>query len=57
MMLTAERTNDATLAQTAVNQILIASETLRDGGHAPWAAMFRLQLGKAQAIHDRLKAR
>jgi hypothetical protein len=57
MILIADRTNDAALAETAVTQIETAYETLRDGGQAPWAAYYQEQLPNAQAIRDRLKGR
>ena len=57
MMLIADRTNDGVLAETAVSQIQTAYEALRDGGQQQWAANFKAQLPKAQAIRDRLKGR
>ena len=57
MMLIADRTNDGALAETAVSQIQMAFDTLRDGGHEQWAAYFEAQLPKAQAIRDRLKGK
>jgi hypothetical protein len=41
LMLLAERMKDAPMAQTAVLQIEAAFKTLRDGGHAPFAAYMR----------------
>jgi hypothetical protein len=55
MMLIADRSNDGALAEAAAQQIEIAYETLRDGGHEAWAAYYQEQLPKAQAIRDRLK--
>jgi hypothetical protein len=57
MMLIADRTNDGALAETAVQQVQAAYETLRDGGHEQWAAYYQEQLPKAQAIRDRLKGK
>ena len=48
-MLTANRTNDAAVAETAVTQIEAAYETLRDGGQAAWAAYYQEQMPKARA--------
>ena len=56
-MLIADRTNDATLAETAAAQIETAYETCRDGGQAQWAAFYDAQLPKARAIRDRLKGK
>jgi hypothetical protein len=55
MMVIADRTNDGALAETAVTQVAVAYETMRDGGHSQGAAMFKADLTKAQAIRDRLK--
>jgi hypothetical protein len=55
MMLIADRSNDAAVAETAVQQIETATETLRSGGQAQWTAGFEAQLPKARAIRDRLK--
>jgi hypothetical protein len=57
MMLIADRTNDSVIAQTALEQIQAAFETLCDGGQQQWAAEFEAQLPKAQAIRDRLKGK
>ena len=57
MMLIADRANDGALAETAVQQIEAAYETLRDGGQEQWAAVLAAQLTKAQAIRDRLKGK
>jgi hypothetical protein len=57
MMLIADRTNDAAMAETAVQQIEAAYETLRDGGDDYLSAQFQAQLTKAQAIRDRLKGK
>jgi hypothetical protein len=57
MMLIADRTKDGALAETALMQIASAYDTLSDGGHQAWAAVFQAQLSKAQAIRDRLKGK
>jgi hypothetical protein len=56
-MLIADRSNDCALAETAVKQIEAAYETLRDGSQEAWAAYYRAQLTKAQAIRDRLRGK
>jgi hypothetical protein len=57
MVVIADRTNDAVLAEAAVRQIELAYETMRLGGHERGSA-FRLdQLPRAQAVRDRLKGR
>ena len=57
MVLIADRTNSAALAESAVDQIQTAYRTLRDGGDEYLAGMFQEQLPKAQAIRDRLKGK
>jgi hypothetical protein len=51
----AERIKDASVAQTAFLQIEAAFETLRDGGHASFAAYFEQRLPEARRIRDSLK--
>jgi hypothetical protein len=53
----ADRTNDAVLAEAAVRQIELAYETMRLGGHERGSAFRLEQLPRAQAIRDRLKGR
>jgi hypothetical protein len=57
MMVIADRTDDAALAETAVQQIEAAYEMTQSGGHEQWAAYYRAQLARAQAVRDRLKGR
>jgi hypothetical protein len=57
MMIIADRTNDGALAETAMTQVVMAYETMRDGGHSQGAALFKADLTKAQAIRDRLKGK
>jgi hypothetical protein len=54
MMVIADRTDDAALAETAVQQIEAAYEMTQSGGQQ-WAAYYRAQLPRAQAVRDRLK--
>jgi hypothetical protein len=55
LILLAERMNDAPMAQTAVLQIEAAFKTMRDGGHAPFAAYYQRRLPEARRIRDALK--
>jgi hypothetical protein len=57
MTLIADRANEGTLAETALQQIQRALKTLRDGGQQEWAAYYEAQLPKAQAIRDRLEGK
>jgi hypothetical protein len=57
MILIADRTSDGPLAETAVQQIQTAIQTLGDGGDEYLSAQFQGQLPKAQAIRDRLKGK
>jgi tetratricopeptide (TPR) repeat protein len=54
LMLLAERGN-AGMAETALSQINVALETMRDGGDAPNAAFYEQQLPRARAIVARLR--
>ena len=54
LMVIAERLGDASKARAAVEQIEIALATMREGGHAPFAAYFEAQLPHARALLDRL---
>ncbi len=54
LMVIAERLGDASKARAAVEQIEIALTTMREGGHAPFAAYFEAQLPRARALLDRL---
>jgi hypothetical protein len=56
-MLIADRTNDGVLAETAVQQIQTAYQTLHDGGNEYQSVQLQMQLPKAQAIRDRLKGK
>jgi hypothetical protein len=55
LMLLAERRRDAAIAETALSQINTAFETMRDGGHAPYAAYYEQQLPRARALVARLR--
>jgi hypothetical protein len=55
LMLLAERTKDAVMAQTALVQIESAIETLRAGGDERAAANFVEGLSEARRIRDALK--
>jgi len=55
LMHLAERTQNAAMAGTAVQQIEAALETMRAGGHAPFAAYYEARLPEARAVLDRLK--
>jgi hypothetical protein len=45
------------MAETALSQINVAFETMRDGGDAPNAAYYERQLPRARAIVARLRGR
>jgi hypothetical protein len=55
--LLAERLGDGRAAETAVAQITMALEILRDGDHQPFTAYYEEQLSKARALFDRLTGR
>ena len=55
LMLLAERRQDAAVAKTALSQINTAFETMRDGGHAAYAAYYEQQLPIARALVARLR--
>jgi hypothetical protein len=55
MMLIADRTSNAALAETAVQEIEATYETTSSSGQMVWAAYYQEQLAKAEAISDRLK--
>jgi tetratricopeptide (TPR) repeat protein len=57
LLLLAERRGDAAMAETALDQITTAFETMRDGGDAPGAALFERQLSGARASVARLRGR
>jgi hypothetical protein len=57
LMLIADRTKDAVIAETALRHIETAYETLRSGGHEQWAACFEAQLPPVRAIRDRQEPR
>jgi hypothetical protein len=57
MILIADRANDGDVAETGVQQIQKAVETLSSGGQQQWAAQFEAQFPIAQAIRDRLKGK
>src|SRR5262249_52394079 len=50
LMLLAERRGDAAMAEIALSQINTAFETMRDGGHAPYAVFYEEQLPTARAL-------
>ena len=56
-MLIAARNNDGAVAETAVQQIEAAYETLCSGGQEQWASSFAVHLTKARMIRDRLGSR
>ena len=56
LLLQAERREDAALAKKALDQITTAYETMRDGGHAPFALHYEAQIPEARALYDRLHA-
>jgi tetratricopeptide (TPR) repeat protein/pimeloyl-ACP methyl ester carboxylesterase len=55
LMRLAERRDDAAIAETALGQINTAFETMRDGGHAPHAAVYESHLPEARALVARLR--
>jgi hypothetical protein len=55
LMRLAERTKDASMAQTAVLQIEAAFETFREVGHVPFAVDCERRLAEARRIRDALK--
>jgi hypothetical protein len=55
--LIANRINNAAMAETAVQQMQTAIETLRSGGQDRWATKLQAQLNKAESIRDRLKSK
>jgi tetratricopeptide (TPR) repeat protein len=57
LMQLAERRADAATAKAAVDQISTAFETMREGGHGPYAAHFEQQLPIARASVMRLGGR
>jgi tetratricopeptide (TPR) repeat protein len=57
MILIADRTNDSSVAERAVDQIKTASDAEQAGGQVVLAGYYRAQLVKAQAIRDRLKVK
>ncbi len=54
LMVLAERLGDSSKARAAVEQIEVALATMREGGHAPFAAYYEAQLPRARALLDRL---
>ena len=57
LMLLAERRGDAKTAKLAVQQIEAAFMTSRDGGDAPSAAYYKVQLPNARALVQKLAKR
>ena len=57
LMLLAERREDAAMAETALSQINMAFETMRNSGNAPSTVYYERQLPKARAIAARLRGR
>ena len=57
LMALAERLNDITKMKVAVEYIDSSLTTLRDGGHATWAAYFEAKLQKARDLQKRLESR
>ena len=56
-MLLAERLGDATKAQIAVQQLEVASATMRDGNNQPLAVYYEGRLRAARSLLDRLTSR
>jgi hypothetical protein len=56
LMHLAERTKDATMAESAIVQIEAALETARAGGHAPLTTFYEAGLFEARRIRDALRA-
>ena len=54
LMVIAERIGNSSKARAAVEQIEAALATMREGGHAPFAAYYEAQLPRARALLDRL---
>jgi hypothetical protein len=54
LMRLAERLSDMGMAGLAVRQIGMALETMRDAGHASFAAFYEARLPEARAVLDRL---
>ena len=54
LMVLAERLGDLLKAHAAVEQIEVALATIRESGHAPFAAYYEAQLPRARALLDRL---
>jgi tetratricopeptide (TPR) repeat protein len=54
LMVLAERIGDPSKALAAVEQIEVALATMREGGHAPFAAYYEARLPLARALLDRL---
>ena len=57
LMRLAERLQDATMAETAFQQIETAFETMRAGGHAPNAAYYEAHLPEARRVRHAFKVR
>jgi tetratricopeptide (TPR) repeat protein len=57
MILIADRTNNAALAEVAAQQIEASYETLRSGGNEALAAFYQARLPGVLAIRDRLKGK
>jgi uncharacterized protein (DUF2267 family) len=55
LMRLAERLCDVGMARAAVRQLNVALETMREVGHASFAAHYEAQLLEARAILDRLR--
>jgi tetratricopeptide (TPR) repeat protein len=54
LMRLAERLSDVGMARAAVRQIDMALKTMRDAGHASFAAYYKARLPEARAVIDRL---
>jgi hypothetical protein len=50
LMVIADQTNDAAVAEAALRQIEVAYEVMRSGGQEQWSAFYSAQLRRAQAI-------
>jgi hypothetical protein len=55
LMLLAERRKDAALGESALTQITVALQTVREGGDDSTAAYYERQLSKARSIVARLR--
>jgi hypothetical protein len=57
LMALAQGRGDAGVANTAVQQLTIAFQTMRDGGNTPLATYYEARLAEARTLVDRLGTR